>query len=123
MIKGKKLIVVMPAYNAEHTLHKTYDEIPRDIVDEVLLVDDASRDATVQIARNLRINTIVHSMNLGYGGNQKTCYASALELEADIVIMLHPDYQYTPRLITAMSSLIAEGLYRSEEHTSELQSR
>jgi len=101
----------MPAYNAEHTLHQTYDEIPRDIVDEVLLVDDASRDATVQIARNLRINTIVHSMNLGYGGNQKTCYASALELEADIVIMLHPDYQYTPRLITAMSSLIAEGLY------------
>jgi len=101
----------MPAYNAEQTLQQTYHEIPREIVDEVILVDDASLDNTAQIARNLGIKTIVHTKNTGYGGNQKTCYTSALELGADIIIMLHPDYQYTPKLITAMASLIAEGLF------------
>ena len=111
MINGKKIVVVMPAYNAEQTLQQTYHEIPREIVDEVILVDDASLDNTAQIARNLGIKTIVHAKNTGYGGNQKTCYTSALELGADIIIMLHPDYQYTPKLITAMASLIAEGLF------------
>lgn len=111
MINGKKIVVVMPAYNAEQTLQQTYHEIPREIVDEVILVDDASLDNTAQIARNLGIKTIVHTKNTGYGGNQKTCYTSALELGADIIIMLHPDYQYTPKLITAMASLIAEGLF------------
>src|SRR3990172_4716861 len=101
----------MPAYNAEQTLQQTYHEIPREIVDEVILVDDASLDNTAQIARNLGIKTIVHAKNTGYGGNQKTCYTSALELGADIIIMLHPDYQYTPKLITAMASLIADGLF------------
>jgi len=111
VINGKKIVVVMPAYNAEQTLQQTYHEIPREIVDEVILVDDASLDNTAQIARNLGIKTIVHTKNTGYGGNQKTCYTSALELGADIIIMLHPDYQYTPKLITAMASLIAEGLF------------
>ncbi|MBW2645342.1 MAG: glycosyltransferase family 2 protein [Deltaproteobacteria bacterium] len=111
MLKGKKVVVVMPAYNAEMTLLKTYEEIPKDIVDDVILVDDQSRDRTAKVARSLGINTIVHSKNLGYGGNQKTCYKEALKLGADIVIMVHPDYQYTPKLITAMVSLIAEGLF------------
>ncbi len=111
MIKGKKVVVVMPAYNAEMTLRQTYDEIPKHIVDEVILVDDASYDHTVEIARELGLMTIVHAKNRGYGGNQKTCYRAALDREADIVIMLHPDYQYTPKLITAMASLIAEGLF------------
>lgn len=101
----------MPAYNAEDTLRQTYDEIPHDIVDAVVLVDDASGDSTVKIAKELGVTTVVHSKNRGYGGNQKTCYATALELDADIVIMLHPDYQYTPKLLTAMASLIAEGLF------------
>ena len=101
----------MPAYNAERTLHKTYGEIPHDIVDEVLLTDDASRDETVRVARELGIRTIVHAANRGYGGNQKTCYAAALESGADIVVMLHPDYQYTPKLITAMAALIACDVY------------
>jgi glycosyltransferase involved in cell wall biosynthesis len=109
MLNGKKIIVVMPAYNAEKTLEKTYHEIPFEIVDEVILVDDASRDRTSEIARKLGIHTIVHTENLGYGGNQKSCYRAALELGADIVIMVHPDYQYTPKLIPAMASMIAYG--------------
>jgi glycosyltransferase involved in cell wall biosynthesis len=101
----------MPAYNAEQTLRRTYAEIPHDIVDDYVLVDDASKDHTARVSRDLGINTIVHSENRGYGGNKKTCYKTALDLEADIVIMLHPDYQYTPKLITAMASLLAEGLF------------
>jgi glycosyltransferase involved in cell wall biosynthesis len=111
MVKGKHVVVVMPAYNAERTLRKTHAEVPKDIVDEIILVDDQSQDRTAEIARSLGINTIVHSKNRGYGGNQKTCYQEALKLGADIVIMVHPDYQYTPKLITAMASLIAEGLF------------
>ena len=111
MLKGKHVAVVMPAYNAEKTLLKTHAEVPKDIVDHVILVDDQSKDKTAEIARSLNINTIVHSKNLGYGGNQKTCYKQAIKLGADIVIMVHPDYQYTPKLITAMASLIAEGLF------------
>lgn len=112
MINGKKVIVVMPAYNAEKTLEQTYTEIPTDIVDEVILTDDHSKDATVQEARRLGIREIqVHDRNKGYGGNQKTCYNRALELGADIVIMLHPDYQYTPKLIHSMSYMIADGVY------------
>jgi len=109
MVNGKKVVVVMPAYNAEKTLEKTYSEIPFEVVDDVILVDDASRDRTPEIARRMGIRTIVHEKNLGYGGNQKSCYRAALELGADIVIMVHPDYQYTPRLIPAMASMIAYG--------------
>ena len=101
----------MPAYNAAKTLDMTYREIPKDIVDDVILVDDASRDDTVQQAAALGIHTIIHPENLGYGGNQKTCYAEALSRNADIVVMLHPDYQYSPRLITAMSSMIVSEHY------------
>ncbi len=108
MINGKKICVVMPAYNAEKTLQKTYDEIPKDIVDEVILTDDASQDDTVNLAQKLDIKTFVHTQNKGYGGNQKTCYQAALKGGADIVIMLHPDYQYNPKLITPMASMIAE---------------
>jgi glycosyltransferase involved in cell wall biosynthesis len=111
VLKGKHIVVVMPAYNAERTLRRTYAEIPTDVVDDVILVDDKSRDQTADIARTLGIRTIVHSKNLGYGGNQKTCYKEAIKLGADVVIMVHPDYQYTPKLITAMASLIAEGLF------------
>jgi glycosyltransferase involved in cell wall biosynthesis len=111
MIKGKRVVVVMPAYNAEKTLKKTFDEVPRQIVDDIILVDDGSADHTAEIARSLGIQTIIHPENRGYGANQKTCYAAALDLGADIVIMLHPDYQYTPKLITAMASLIAEDLF------------
>lgn len=111
MLKGKHVVVVMPAYNAERTLRKTYAEIPKEIVDDVILVDDQSHDRTAEIARSLGINTIVHSKNRGYGGNQKTCYKEAIKLGADIVIMVHPDYQYTPKLVNAMASLIAEGLF------------
>ncbi|HEX9024482.1 MAG TPA: glycosyltransferase family 2 protein, partial [Geobacteraceae bacterium] len=99
----------MPAYNAEKTLKMTYDEIPFEIVDEVVLVDDASRDRTSEIAREMGIHTVVHTENLGYGGNQKSCYRAALDLGADIVIMVHPDYQYTPKLIPAMAAMIAYG--------------
>lgn len=109
MLNGKKIVVVMPAYNAEKTLEKTYGEIPMEIVDDVVLVDDASRDRTSEIASSIGIHTIVHENNLGYGGNQKSCYRAALELGADIVIMVHPDYQYTPKLIPAMASMIAYG--------------
>ncbi len=111
MIHGKKVVVVMPAYNAAGTLEQTYNEIPFEFVDEVILVDDASRDDTAEVARRLGIETIVHPLNRGYGGNQKTCYKAALRREADVVIMLHPDYQYTPKLLTAMASLVAIGQY------------
>ncbi len=111
MLLSKKIIVVLPAYNAEKTLQQTYDEIPKDIVDEVLLVDDRSHDNTVAIAKKLNIPVIVHEKNLGYGGNQKTCYKQALGRGADIVIMLHPDYQYPPKLVPAMVSLIATGMF------------
>ncbi|MBK6730932.1 MAG: glycosyltransferase family 2 protein [Bacteroidetes bacterium] len=112
MYLNKKVIVVLPAYNAEKTLEKTYKEIPFDIVDEVVLVDDASSDNTSTLAKTIGITHVIrHENNKGYGGNQKTCYQTALELKADIVIMLHPDYQYTPLLITAMVSIIANDLY------------
>lgn len=112
MLENKKIVVVLPAYNAARTLEKTYREIPFTIVDEVILVDDASRDNTVETARALGIQHIIcHDRNKGYGGNQKSCYARALETGADIVIMLHPDYQYTPKLIYAMASIIAQGVY------------
>jgi glycosyltransferase involved in cell wall biosynthesis len=112
MIDGKKIVVVLPAYNAERTLQKTYSEIPFDIVDEVILTDDRSGDKTVEEAKRLGIRHIVeHDENRGYGGNQKSCYDKALSLGADIVIMLHPDYQYTPKLIRSMSYLIADGVY------------
>ena len=112
MIKGKKLVVILPAYNAAKTLKKTYDEIPFDIVDEVVLVDDKSSDNTAELAREIGINhVIVHEMNKGYGGNQKSCYNKALELDADIVVMLHPDYQYTPKLIESMAHIIANDVY------------
>ena len=101
----------MPAYNAEKTLKKTYDEIPKDIVDDVILTDDASQDETVKLSRELDIKTFVHKENRGYGGNQKTCYQAALKSGADIVIMLHPDYQYSPKLITPMAFMIAEGIF------------
>ncbi len=107
-----KIVVVLPAYNAALTLEKTYNEIPFDIVDEVVLVDDCSRDNTVEVAKKLGVTHVIsHEKNKGYGGNQKTCYNKALELKADIVIMLHPDYQYTPMLIQSMSYMIANGLY------------
>jgi glycosyltransferase involved in cell wall biosynthesis len=109
MLAGKRIIVVLPAYNAARTLKQTYDEIPRDVVDEIILTDDASGDETANIARELGIPTLRHSRNRGYGGNQKTCYARALARGADIVVMLHPDYQYPPRLVTAMASMIASG--------------
>lgn len=112
MLTGKKIVVVLPAYNAAQTLESTYREIPFDIVDEVVLVDDASRDNTVDVGTSLGIkHIIVHEVNKGYGGNQKTCYDVALGLKADIVIMLHPDYQYTPKLIPAMASIIANNIY------------
>ncbi len=109
MFHGKKVVVVMPAYNAAKTIERTYSEIPMDLVDEVVLTDDASRDETVEIARRLGLRTLVHERNRGYGGNQKTCYTEALRLGADIVVMLHPDYQYTPKLIAAMVALIGDG--------------
>lgn len=112
MLKGKKIVVVLPAYNAELTLKKTYDEIPFDIVDEVVLVDDCSKDNTVQVAKEIGIKHVIqHEKNKGYGGNQKTCYDKALALGADIVIMLHPDYQYTPLLIPSIAHIIGNDLY------------
>lgn len=107
MINNKKIIVIMPAYNAEKTLKQTYDEIYRNFVDEIILVDDYSNDKTLEVARDLGIKTIRHDKNMGYGANQKSCYKSALENGADIVIMLHPDYQYTPKLIPAIASMLA----------------
>lgn len=112
MLNNKKIIVVLPAYNAEKTLEKTYNEIPMDIVDEIIIVDDASNDKTVEIAKKLNIHHIIrHDKNKGYGGNQKSCYNKALEIGADIVVMLHPDYQYTPKLIPSMVNLIANDVY------------
>ena len=112
MYKSKKIIVVLPAYNAEATLEKTYKEIPMDLVDEVILCDDASRDKTVERAHELGIKHIIrHDTNKGYGGNQKSLYNKALELDGDIVIMLHPDYQYTPKLIPSMVNIIGDDLY------------
>lgn len=112
MIYNKKIVVVLPAYNAELTLEKTYNEIPFDIVDEVVLVDDCSKDNTIEVAKKIGIQHIIrHDVNKGYGGNQKTCYDTALKLGADIVIMLHPDYQYTPKLIHSMAYLIANDVY------------
>jgi glycosyltransferase involved in cell wall biosynthesis len=107
MLAGKRIVVVLPAYNAAKTLRQTFDEIPRDVVDDIILTDDASSDETTRIAHELGIPTLTHDRNRGYGGNQKTCYARALARGADIVVMLHPDYQYTPRLVTAMASMIA----------------
>jgi glycosyltransferase involved in cell wall biosynthesis len=112
LLNGKKIVVIMPAYNAAETLEHTWREIPFDIVDEVVLTDDKSCDATVKVARELGVHHVIeHDVNKGYGGNQKTCYDKALERGADIVIMLHPDYQYTPKLIASMSHLIANGVY------------
>lgn len=107
MINNKKVVVIMPAYNAEKTLEKTYNEIYQNFVDEIILVDDFSSDKTKEISKQLNITTIVHEKNLGYGGNQKSCYRAALKAGADIVIMLHPDYQYTPKLIPAIASMMA----------------
>jgi len=112
MINNKKVVVVLPAYNAAKTLEKTYFEIPMDIVDEVVITDDASIDNTVELAKKIGIKHVIsHDKNKGYGGNQKTCYDYALTLNADIIIMLHPDYQYTPKLIRAITSIIAEEVY------------
>lgn len=113
MLNGQKIVVVMPAYNAARTLRRTYDEVmAQGIVDLIILVDDASQDETVAIARTLeRVQVEVHPMNRGYGGNQKTCYRLALAAGADIVVMIHPDYQYTPQLLPAMASMVASGLY------------
>jgi len=111
MIYQKKVVVVMPAYNAEATLRRTYEEIPLEYIDEVILVDDGSSDRTAGVASELGIRTIIHSENRGYGGNQKTCYTEALRHGADVVVMLHPDYQYTPKLLVAMASLVAVGQY------------
>ncbi|MGN6568417.1 MAG: glycosyltransferase family 2 protein [Flavipsychrobacter sp.] len=112
MLNGKKIVVVLPAYNAALTLERTYKEIPFDIIDDVVLVDDNSRDETVEVGKKLGIRHIIkHETNKGYGGNQKSCYRKALEIGADIVIMLHPDYQYTPKLLVAMSSIIANDVY------------
>jgi glycosyltransferase involved in cell wall biosynthesis len=112
MLNNKKVVVVLPAYNAAQTLVKTYNEIPFDIVDDVILVDDASKDNTSELGRSIGIKHVIkHEKNKGYGGNQKTCYNKAKELGADIVIMLHPDYQYTPKLIHAISGIIAYDVY------------
>jgi glycosyltransferase involved in cell wall biosynthesis len=111
MIHNNKVVVILPAYHASKTLKQTYAAIPQEVVDKVLLVDDGSSDNTVQVARELGIPVYLHQCNLGYGANQKTCYKEALRLGADIVVMLHPDYQYDPRLITAMAAMIASGLY------------
>jgi glycosyltransferase involved in cell wall biosynthesis len=111
LINGRKIVVVMPAYNAEHTLRKTYGEIPKEFMDSALLVDDSSTDSTLRVAEELGIKTIVHERNKGYGANQKTCYTAALNDGADIIVMLHPDYQYNPRLIPAIVTLLAYGPY------------
>ncbi len=111
MICNKKVVVVLPAYQAAKTLERTIAEMPPGVVDDVLLVDDASRDNTVEVARRLGLKTLVHQKNLGYGGNQKTCYREALKLEADIIVMLHPDYQYSPKLVGAMAHMVASGHY------------
>jgi glycosyltransferase involved in cell wall biosynthesis len=111
MLSGKRIVVVLPAYNAARTLEKTVAEIPKEIVDEILLVDDFSQDETIEVAHRLGLRTFRHEQNFGYGRNQKTCYSEALRLNADIVVMLHPDYQYDPRLVLPMAALIASGVY------------
>lgn len=111
MLNGRRIVVVMPAYRAARTLRRTFDAIPHDIVDEVILTDDASGDDTASVSRALGIHTLVHETNRGYGANQKTCYKEALRRGADVVVMLHPDYQYDPRLVTAMASMITSGVY------------
>ncbi len=111
MYRGFKIVVVMPAYNAERTLERTYAEIDRSLVDDVIVVDDASHDKTVEVARRLGLHVLVHPENRGYGGNQKTCYREALMRGADVVVMIHPDYQYTPLLIPAMATMIVNGVY------------
>lgn len=113
MIFNKKIVVVLPAYNAESTLRQTYKEIPFDIIDDVILVDDNSPDNTVKVAKEIGIKHIIkHDVNKGYGGNQKSCYNKALEIGGDIIIMLHPDYQYTPKLIHSMAYIIANDIYQ-----------
>jgi glycosyltransferase involved in cell wall biosynthesis len=113
MINGRKVVVIMPAYNASETLEQTWREIPFDMVDEVILTDDRSKDNTVEVAKKLGVHhVLVHEVNRGYGGNQKTCYNKALEIGADIIIMLHPDYQYTPKLIHSMVYLMANDVYK-----------
>jgi glycosyltransferase involved in cell wall biosynthesis len=111
VLNGKKIVVVMPAYNAAQTLTQTHNEVPFDIVDEIILVDDSSSDQTVELARRMGLKVFQHKLNLGYGRNQKTCYREALKVGADIVIMLHPDYQYTPRLLPSLAGMIAYGEY------------
>jgi glycosyltransferase involved in cell wall biosynthesis len=111
MLNGKKIVVVMPAYNAEKTLERTYAEIPKDIVDDIILTDDRSSDRTVEVAKNFDLKLFVHDTNRGYGANQKTCYKEALNAGADVVVMLHPDYQYSPRLITPMAALVTSGMF------------
>jgi glycosyltransferase involved in cell wall biosynthesis len=111
MLAGLKIAVVMPAYNAEATLRRTVEELPQEVVDDIVVVDDGSRDRTVELARELGLFVHVHDRNRGYGGNQKTCYGLALSRGADVVVMVHPDYQYSPRLVTAMASMIASGHY------------
>lgn len=111
MMNNKKITVVLPAYNAAQTLQRTFDEIPHDLIDDIILTDDASKDETAKISQKLNIHTIIHSKNKGYGANQKTCYKAALDRGADIVIMLHPDYQYSPKLLRAMVSMLTSGHY------------
>jgi glycosyltransferase involved in cell wall biosynthesis len=112
MLAGKRVLVVMPAYNAAKTLERTYHDIPFDVVDELLLVDDASHDDTLEVARRLNIPCFLHERNMGYGRNQKTCYTEALKTGADIIVMVHPDYQYSPKIIPALAGLVASGEYR-----------
>ncbi len=111
MLDGHKIAIVLPAYNAVKTLQRTYEDIPKQVIDDVILTDDGSSDETAALSKSLGIHTLQHDSNRGYGGNQKTCYRAALERGADIVVMLHPDYQYSPRLTTAMASMIASGEY------------
>jgi glycosyltransferase involved in cell wall biosynthesis len=111
MLNGKRVVVVMPAYLAGRTLEATWRELPHEIVDHVIVVDDASDDDTVSVARALGLDVILHPHNKGYGGNQKTCYTAALDDRADIIVMVHPDYQYDPRMVTAMAGMIASGVY------------
>lgn len=111
MLYGKRIVVVMPAYNAARTLEQTCAEVPQEYVDEIVLVDDGSRDGTVALSRRLGLHTLLHARNLGYGGNQKTCYREALRLNADVVVMLHPDYQYSPKLIVSLAGMVASGHY------------
>src|SRR5436309_6766426 len=111
MNERPRIVVVLPAYNAAKTLQKTYEDIPKDFVSNIILVDDVSQDQTVDVARSLGLSVVIHIQNRGYGGNQKTCYLEALRLGADVVVMLHPDYQYEPRLVTPMASMISSGVY------------